>query len=250
MRVATFDVPPHQQPSLAFFTYLLYRLRSKNPNYKCYIPPRQPLDLTETQVEHTCINLHDVNIFSHAQDFDEDPQSKGRWSTLATNTLAFVFLLLMIPVLPVILLVYTVPGLLKVCSLFLSAPNCGRYLLFYSQDTFHVQTKGQDGSDTRFHPYRWSRLIAIWIVYVPRTKLAGHCNPFLFVSFTKLILYVDYQGIGGLTGIVFPSFRPSLRHAYKDAATASHKRKESRVKAKENLEKLASTLMDPSSWST
>jgi hypothetical protein len=126
-RVATSDAPPHQQPSVAFLPYLLDRLRRTHTDYKCYIPPRQPLDLTKTQLaieeEHTCINLHKENIFSYAQEFDKDPQSKGRWSTLATKILALVFLLLMTPVLPVILVVYTGRALLKVCFPFLSVPN-------------------------------------------------------------------------------------------------------------------------------
>ncbi|KAF9516695.1 hypothetical protein BS47DRAFT_1483842 [Hydnum rufescens UP504] len=198
--------PPRQQPSSAFVRYLLDRLRRRNPKYQCYIPPRPYFDPKKTPEDpHICINLHDVDIFSHAQAFDEDPESKGKWSTWATNILALVVFLLMIPVLPVVGLVYTVSGLFK--------------------DTFHLPTKRQDGSDTGFRPYRWSRRMAIWIVYVPLTKLAG---------------------IGGLTAIVLPSLRPRFKHTYKDAVMTGRKRRESRLRAKTNLEKLASILYNTS----
>jgi hypothetical protein len=31
-------------------------------------------------------------------------------------------------------------------------------------------------SDAQLYPYRWSRLVATWVVYVPQAKIAGDGN--------------------------------------------------------------------------
>jgi hypothetical protein len=111
------NLPRHGRPprALAFITYLTRRLQSEDPSYGCSILAPLPRARSTYEEKHDCINFSGVDIFQYAQDFDEDPQNIEQRSTRAVNILTSVFLVLMLLMYPVLVLVYTIPRLMRVC---------------------------------------------------------------------------------------------------------------------------------------
>ena len=98
--------------------------------------------------------------------------------------------------------------------------------------------------ESDFHPLRWPRSAAVWLVYVPRAQIAGHL-PFHFrrLPLETILTCFMYVGKGGFTALLVPCLNPAFKHAHKDAIAKGEALKTSRLEANVNLEKIVSVLL-------